>query len=96
MLAILHGLAGYVKLNGDVDGALEFVVWKRKSPQPRSDSPVRYHGLGFASDIINIPSRNFMGLSSKSPNGRFTIARMDGGPDRSRRGGFIFHDHGKL
>jgi hypothetical protein len=52
--------------------------------------------LGFASDIINIPSRNFMGLSSKSLNGRFTIAWMDGGPDQSRRGGYIFLDHGKI
>jgi hypothetical protein len=52
--------------------------------------------LGFASDIINIPSRNFFGQSSKSPNGRFTIAWADGGPNRVRRGGYIFLDRGKI
>jgi hypothetical protein len=51
---------------------------------------------GFGRDIVNIPSRNFYGISSKSPNGRFTIAWVDGGPDQSRRGRYVFLDRGKL
>jgi hypothetical protein len=51
---------------------------------------------GFGRDVVNIPSRNFYGISSKSSNGRFTIAWMDGGPDQSRRGRYVFLDRGKL
>jgi hypothetical protein len=51
---------------------------------------------GFGRDIVNIPSSNFYGISSKSPNGRFTIAWVDGGPDQSRRGRYVVLDRGKL
>lgn len=52
--------------------------------------------IGIASDIITIPSRDFFGISSKSPNGRFTIAWSDGGPDQSRIGRYIVLDQGKV
>ncbi|MGO3927360.1 hypothetical protein [Rhodopseudomonas pseudopalustris] len=47
-------------------------------------------------DIIDIPSRNFIGLSAKSPNRRFSIAWCDGGPNQSRAGRYILLDRGKI
>ena len=53
-------------------------------------------GLGFGKDFITIPSHDFYGYSSRSPNGRYTIAWLDGGPDQSRRGRWLFFDGEKV
>lgn len=48
------------------------------------------------SDVIDIPSRKFIGMSSKSPNKRYTIAWCDGGPNQSRTGRYILLDRGRI
>lgn len=47
---------------------------------------------GFGRDFITLPSHDFYGVASCSPNGRYTIAWLDGGPDQSRRGRWLFLD----
>jgi hypothetical protein len=44
------------------------------------------------SNVIHIPSRNFIGLCTRSPNRRFTLAWLDGGPDQSRQGRYLLLD----
>src|SRR5271165_6895696 len=51
---------------------------------------------GFLSDIIHISSRNFVDQSTKSPNGRYTLAWSDGGPDQSRRGCYFLLDYNRI
>jgi hypothetical protein len=51
---------------------------------------------GIFSHIVNIPARDFMGLSTQSPNGRYTLAWCDGGPDQSRRGRYFLLDRGRV
>jgi hypothetical protein len=51
---------------------------------------------GLLSNVVDIPSRKFMGLSAKSPNNRFTIAWADGGPDQSRVGRYLLLDQGRV
>jgi hypothetical protein len=46
--------------------------------------------------VINIPSRDFVGMSSKSPSKRYTIAWCDGGWNGSRIGRYILLDRGKI
>ncbi len=58
-----------------------------KETQPESD--VEEDNIGFARDFIRIPSRDFFGQSSKSPDGRYTLAWLDGGPNQSRHGRWI-------
>ncbi|MBB5048528.1 hypothetical protein HNR60_003295 [Rhodopseudomonas rhenobacensis] len=50
----------------------------------------------FLSDFINIPSRDFFGPFAKSPNGRYTLAWCDGGPDQSRKGRYFLLDRGRI
>ncbi|WP_316233757.1 tetratricopeptide repeat protein [Bradyrhizobium sp. SZCCHNPS2010] len=52
--------------------------------------------IGFARGFIRIPSRDFFGQSSKSPDGRYTLAWRDGGPDQSRHGRWILLDARKI
>jgi hypothetical protein len=59
-------------------------------------SDIEEDNLGFPSDIIRIPARDFFGQARKSPNGRYTIAWLDGGPDQARRGRWILLDGGKV
>lgn len=47
--------------------------------------------FGFGS-TIHIAARDFIGVCSRSPNGRFTIAWVDGGPDQTRKGGYLLLD----
>lgn len=56
--------------------------------------PLRKDGAvsGFGGDFITIRSHDFYGLASRSPNGRYTIGWLDGGPDQSRRGRWLFLD----
>lgn len=51
---------------------------------------------GLLSDFIQIPSRDFFGPSVKSPNGRYTLAWCDGGPDQSRKGRYFLLDRGRI
>jgi hypothetical protein len=60
---------------------------------PASDAD---DGLSFGKDFITIPSHDFYGFSSRSPNGRYAIAWLDGGPDQSRRGRWLFLDGEKV
>ncbi|MCK1504566.1 tetratricopeptide repeat protein [Bradyrhizobium sp. 18] len=41
---------------------------------------------------IDIAARNFIGMCSRSPNNRFTIAWVDGGPDQARTGRYLLLD----
>jgi hypothetical protein len=43
-------------------------------------------------NTIHIASHNFIGLRVRSPNGRFTLAWADGGPDQSRIGRYLLLD----
>ena len=47
---------------------------------------------GFGKGFVTIPSHDFYGFSSRSPNGRYAVAWLDGGPDQSRRGRWLFLD----
>jgi hypothetical protein len=51
---------------------------------------------GFLTDIIVIRSRDFVGPSAKSPNGRYTLAWCDGGPNQSRKGRYFLLDRGRI
>jgi hypothetical protein len=66
-----------------------------KKPAPEAHSPDASDDSLFG-DVIDIPSRNFTGMSAKSPNGRFVIAWCDGGPDQSRTGRYLLQDRGKI
>lgn len=46
--------------------------------------------------VISIASRDFVGMSSKSPNRRYTITWCDGGWNGSRAGRYILLDRGKI
>src|SRR6266852_5901740 len=48
-------------------------------------------GEGFF-NTIHIPSRDFVGLCARSPNKRFTLAWVDGGPDGARIGRYLLLD----
>jgi hypothetical protein len=65
-------------------------------PTEATDEPPASSKAGERGDIfsrlINVPSRNFAGISSQSPNKRFTIAWLDGGPDQSRTGRYLLLD----
>ena len=50
---------------------------------------------GFLRDIIEIPSRGFLGMSAKSPSGRYTVTWCDGGPDQARKGCYFLLDNGR-
>lgn len=63
-------------------------VAPQNAPSPVGDADDN----GFLSNIVDIPSHKFMGLSAKSPNNRFTIAWADGGPDQSRIGRYVLLD----
>jgi hypothetical protein len=69
-------------------------LFKEKEAAPASD--IADDDIGFGSRFVTIPSRNFFGPSCKSPNGRYTLVWADGGPDQSRRGGWILLDAGKV
>ncbi|MBX9822113.1 tetratricopeptide repeat protein [Afipia birgiae] len=74
-------------------------LWGRlfgKHKQTSVASDIADNDIGFGDEFIQIPSRDFFGESSRSPNGRFTIAWTDGGPNQSRRGRYIFLDRGKV
>ncbi|AJA60650.1 tetratricopeptide repeat protein [Bradyrhizobium japonicum] len=43
-------------------------------------------------NTIHIASHDFIGLRARSPNGRFTLAWADGGPDQSRTGRYLVLD----
>ena len=43
-------------------------------------------------NTIHIASHDFIGLRAHSPNGRFTVAWADGGPDQSRTGRYLLLD----
>ncbi|SPP97826.1 conserved protein of unknown function [Bradyrhizobium vignae] len=70
--------------------------WISKGKTISAACDIEDDNVGFASDIIRIPSRDFFGHSRKSPNGRYTIAWLDGGPDQARRGRWIILDGGKV
>jgi hypothetical protein len=75
-------------------GLLSWLTGTR--PTEATDEPPTPSGAGERGDIfsrlINVPSRNFAGISSQSPNKRFTIAWLDGGPDQSRTGRYLLLD----
>jgi len=56
---------------------------------PRGDADEEDFDFG---NTIHIPSHNFIGLRARSPNGRFTLAWADGGPDQSRIGRYLLLD----
>ncbi len=64
--------------------------------EPQSESDVEEDEIGFGRDFIRIPSRDFFGQSSKSPDGRYTLAWLDGGPNQSRHGRWILLDARKI
>jgi hypothetical protein len=51
---------------------------------------------GFLQEIVEIPSRDFFGFSSKSPSGRYTVAWCDGGPDQTRKGRYFLLELGRI
>lgn len=65
-----------------------------RETQPEID--VENDDTGFAGDFVRIPSRDFFGRSSKSPNGRYMLAWLDGGPNQSHQGRWILLDAGKV
>ncbi|WP_247540327.1 tetratricopeptide repeat protein [Bradyrhizobium sp. 168] len=56
---------------------------------PRDDADEEEFDLG---NTIHIASHDFIGLRARSPNGRFTLAWADGGPDQSRIGRYLLLD----
>ncbi|WP_316168081.1 MULTISPECIES: hypothetical protein [unclassified Bradyrhizobium] len=67
-----------------------------KGEDAASASDIADDDVGFGAQFIRIPSRNFFGPSCKSPSGRYILVWADGGPDQSRRGGWILLDQGKI
>jgi hypothetical protein len=47
---------------------------------------------GMFLNVIDIPSRNFIGICARSPSKRFTIAWIDGGPGQTRTGRYLLLD----
>lgn len=71
-------------------------LFRKKEEEATPPAPEADGGLGFGKDFIKIRSHDFYGFSSRSPNGRYTVAWLDGGPDQSRRGQWLFLDGEKV
>jgi len=53
-------------------------------------------GPSLLNNIVDIPERKFVGLSARSPNGRYTLAWSDGGPDQTRKGRWLLLEGRKV
>lgn len=69
-------------------------IFGEKDAVPTSD--IADDDIGIGSQFITVPSRSFFGPSCKSPNGRYTLAWVDGGPDQARQGRWLLLDTGKV
>lgn len=71
-------------------------LFGKREKEDATSVPEADDGQAFAKDFITIASHDFHGFSTRSPNGRYVIAWLDGGPDQSRRGRWFFLDGEKV